>query len=154
MEIKSYILENYENIIINETFVLANEIRDDICINFKISKQKLNILLTDNKSIFEYKTKRIQNKKVYYLTLLNRTDNLENKTVGQNSNTQNKNSEDSNGNTPLDAAILKKHLDIENLIIKAQRKIEFNIFKQTTFYYDLPHVVQEQIQNIFQTLRS
>ena len=154
MEIKSYILENYENIIINETFVLANEIRDDICINFKISKQKLNILLTDNKSIFEYKTKRIQNKKVYYLTLLNRTDNLENKTVGQNSNTQNKNSEDSNGNTSLDAAILKKHLDIENLIIKAQRKIEFNIFKQTTFYYDLPHVVQEQIQNIFQTLRS
>ena len=111
-------------------------------------------MLTDNKSIFEYKTKRIQNKKVYYLTLLNRTDNLENKTVGQNSNTQNKNSEDSNGNTPLDAAILKKHLDIENLIIKAQRKIEFNIFKQTTFYYDLPHVVQEQIQNIFQTLRS
>ena len=45
MDVKTYLVEEYDNIPINQAFELTNEIKNDICSHFKITTNKLGNLL-------------------------------------------------------------------------------------------------------------
>ena len=77
MDIKSYLLENYNDITINIPFILTDEIRNDICTSLNITKRNLSNLIKENRNIFKYEIIFKQKNRIYYLTLLHESDNID-----------------------------------------------------------------------------
>jgi len=77
MNIQSFLLQNYNSITINNRFILTDEIRNDICTSLNITKRNLSNLIKENRNIFKYEIIFKQKNRIYYLTLLHESDNID-----------------------------------------------------------------------------